>query len=315
VLFTIAAPRITESSSLAVSTTYPGLIYTTNDSGDGANVYVLDRSGALVGTTTLAGVDAVDIEAISAGADGSLVVGDIGDNDVERSSVQVYRIPQPGLGDHTVRPATVSLTYADGPRNAESLVYDAATGRVVIVSKELFGHVYRTPPNVFSRSTATLTKVANGPMVATDATLLDGGRAVAVRTYHDAVIYHYPSFAFWTNLDLPRQQQGESIAAVPGRGVVYVGSEGVRSAVWSVPLPPLDAAGGAGAGGSGAGGSDAGGNGGGSTAPHPAAREASTVRLTQSDGGWSATTIGVTTVVVIVAAGAAVVLLRQRRST
>lgn len=241
VLFTIDVARITESSSLAVSTEHAGLVYTTNDSGDGPFVYVLDLRGELVGTTTLSGVDPVDIEALSAGRDGSLVIGDIGDNNGLRSSVPIYRIPQPTAGDHTVTPEKVSLTYPDGPRNAESLVYVAASGRVVIVSKELTGHVYRSPPYVFSHPTAALNQVADAPMMSTDATLLRGGAALAVRTYRDAVIYHYPSFAYWADLDLPTQQMGESLAAVPGRGVVYAGSEGVSSPVWIVPLPDLGA--------------------------------------------------------------------------
>ena len=80
VVFTIGSPQITESSSLAVSTVHPGLVYTTNDSGDDGTVYMLDRHGALVGRTTLAGADPLDVEAIAAADDGTLVVADIGDN-------------------------------------------------------------------------------------------------------------------------------------------------------------------------------------------------------------------------------------------
>src|SRR5205085_3431861 len=74
VVFHIDDGRITESSSLVVSAAHPGLVYTANDSGDGPFVYVLDRNGGLVGTTTLAGVDPLDIEAMSCGIDGTLVV-------------------------------------------------------------------------------------------------------------------------------------------------------------------------------------------------------------------------------------------------
>ena len=61
------SPQIVESSSLAVSTVDPGLVYTTNDSGDGGTVYTLDaRTGTVVGRTTLAGFDLLDVEAITA---------------------------------------------------------------------------------------------------------------------------------------------------------------------------------------------------------------------------------------------------------
>ncbi len=52
IIFHIDVDHITESSSLAVSTVHPRLVNTTNDSGDGPYVYVLNRSGELVGTTT-----------------------------------------------------------------------------------------------------------------------------------------------------------------------------------------------------------------------------------------------------------------------
>ena len=128
-MFTITAPEITESSALAVSTVKPKLVYTINDSGDDANVYVLDSSdGELVGTTTLAGVDARDIEAIATGTDGKLVVADIGDNKGDHPSMDIYLIDQPGPGDHQVQADEVSLTYANGPRDAEAILYDAEVG-------------------------------------------------------------------------------------------------------------------------------------------------------------------------------------------
>jgi hypothetical protein len=68
VVFTIGSPLITESSSLAMSTIDPTLVYTTNDSGDDGTVYSLDVStGHVVGQTTLSGVDPLDVEAIAAG--------------------------------------------------------------------------------------------------------------------------------------------------------------------------------------------------------------------------------------------------------
>ncbi|MGL5828082.1 MAG: hypothetical protein ACRC0L_00760, partial [Angustibacter sp.] len=38
-------------------------------------------------------------------------------------------------------------------------------------------------------------------------------------------------------LDLPRQPQGEAIAAEPGARTVLVGSEGARQSVWRIAVP------------------------------------------------------------------------------
>lgn len=243
IVFRIDVPQIKESSSLVVSSAHPGLIYTTNDSGDGPYIYVLDNTGRLVGTTTLSGVRAVDFEALSEGRDGSLVIGDIGDNDADRASVQLYKISAPTSGNRTVTPDKVTLTYADGARDAESVLYDSGSGAALVVSKETFAHVYTTPDNVFGRSSATLRRVASAPTLSTEAAWLPANGAVVVRTYRHAYVYSYPSWKPKANFTLPDQQQGESISRVPGRpGVVWVGSEGVDSPVWEVDLPPLPVA-------------------------------------------------------------------------
>jgi hypothetical protein len=242
VVFRISSPLITESSSLVVSTVHPRLVYTANDSGDSATVYVLDTStGHLVGRTTLSGVTAVDFEAMAGGSDGALVVGDIGDNQEDRATVDVYRIAQPGRGSASVRARAVTLTYADGPHDAESLLYDAGTGRVFVVSKDFDGaQVYRSPPQVFSRGSAVLSRVRSAPPLATDATFIDDGHQAVVRTYFGAFVYSYPSWRAITSFALPAEAQGESVTLAPGGDDLWIGSEGQPSAVLRVPLPDLD---------------------------------------------------------------------------
>jgi len=238
-VFRINSPEITESSSLFVSTAHPGLVYTTNDSGDAPTVYVLDAaSGALVGRATLAGVDTVDVEALAGGPDGKLVLADIGDNDAERVGVSAYRLAQPGAGDRTVSAELVELSYVDGPRDAESALYDARSGRLYVVSKEFAGaSVYATPRHVFDRTRAVLRRIAGAPAIATDATLLPASREAVVRTYTSASVYRFPSFERLSTVPLPPTEQGESIAAPPSGDVVWVGSEGLRSPVIAVRLP------------------------------------------------------------------------------
>lgn len=240
-VFRMQSPAITESSSLVVSTVDPSLAYTTNDSGDGPVVYIVDTAtGSLVGRMTLEGVTAVDIEGLAGGQDGTLIVADIGDNDAARKTVTVYRVPQPGRGDTVVTAEAVTLRYADRPRDAESVLYDTTSGRVYVVSKELVGaSVYATPPDVFTREHARLQPVADGPPVATDATLLPAGDFAVVRMYASAAVYRFPSFEHVVDFGLPELKQGESIAAPPGGSTVWVGTEGERSPVFAVPLPRL----------------------------------------------------------------------------
>ena len=133
------------------------------------------------------------------------------------------------------------MTYADGPRDAESLLYDARSGRVYVASKLLGGaKVYRSPPHVFARTHARLVPTASAPAIATDATFVDGHRYALIRSYFSAVAYRFPSWRKVDSFDLPLQRQGESVAALPGGRAVLIGTEGTQSRVLRFRLPDLD---------------------------------------------------------------------------
>jgi hypothetical protein len=240
VVFAIQPAEIDESSSLVVSTTHPGLVYTANDSGDSATVYALDDKGALVGSTELAGVSPFDIEAMAAGSDGSLVVADVGDNARDRANTTVYRIDQPDRGTHVVTPDAVSVRLSTGPHDAEGALYDASSGRLFVVTKQLVGaRVYRSPADVFSRDRAVMRPMAAAPAVATDATFIHDGSVAVIRGYFTAYFYSYPGWHKLADLALPAERQGESVAAARDGRHLWIGSEGEHSKVLAVSIPRL----------------------------------------------------------------------------
>jgi hypothetical protein len=239
-VFRIGDERVSESSGLAVSRTHPGLAYTVNDSGDDARVLVVSlRDGAVVGQTLLRGVEADDFEALAPAPGGRLVVADIGDNDAERDSVELYVLPEPGPGPAAVSPRTVALTYPGGAHDAEAVV--VVRPRVFVVTKEVFGGVYSAP--VFGRpgsgrtpATYPLRRVAAAPSVVTDATRLAGGDVV-LRDYDRGYLVDLPRWRVRGSFPLPSVAQGETVAAPPGARRVYAGSEGVDSPVYLVRVP------------------------------------------------------------------------------
>ncbi|MET1134301.1 MAG: hypothetical protein ABWX60_12845, partial [Aeromicrobium sp.] len=78
--------RITESSGLAVSSSHEGLAYTVNDSGNAAEVFAVDlATGDVVGVTTVRATFR-DVEALAL-RDGTLWIGDVGDNRAERDDL------------------------------------------------------------------------------------------------------------------------------------------------------------------------------------------------------------------------------------
>src|SRR5215510_12948394 len=91
---------INESSGIVASCSNPGLYWTHNDSGDGPFIYAIDNQGKSRGVWRVAGAAARDWEDIAAGPGPIrnrtyLYVGDIGDNDKKRASIDIYRFPEP----------------------------------------------------------------------------------------------------------------------------------------------------------------------------------------------------------------------------
>lgn len=149
-------PRLREVSGIAASRQHSGWFYVHNDSGDGSNVYVIDRAGALVGVIELESVQAVDFEdiAIAPGADGfDVCVGDIGDNSGRREFVGIVRFSEREalLGVRSdarrsrVRPTVHRVRYPDSAGDAEGLAVDPVTGDAYIFKKDVWGRcdVYR----------------------------------------------------------------------------------------------------------------------------------------------------------------------------
>ena len=71
-----------------------------NDSGDTARLFAVGPNGRTLGRFTLAGVEALDWEDIAAGPGPGagrryLYVGDIGDNDRDRRTISILRLPEP----------------------------------------------------------------------------------------------------------------------------------------------------------------------------------------------------------------------------
>jgi hypothetical protein len=227
-------PAIVESSGLAV---VDGLLVTTNDSGDSGRVFAVDpATGQTVGVTAWS-AEPDDVEALAPAGDGEVWVGDIGDNVADRDSVSVARVPI-GRQSADVDVPSYELVYPEGPRDAESLLVDPATGRLYVISKGVLGGaVYAAPERLSARKPNRLEEIGPVLGIATDAAFFPDGRHVIVRSYSEAAVYSWPDLEEVGRFGLPQQQQGEGIA-VADDGTIYVSSEGVRAPVLRIALPP-----------------------------------------------------------------------------
>lgn len=261
-LFRIRDPRIDEASGVAVGRTSPGIVYVHNDSGDSARFFALDeRTGATVATITVPGATNHDWEDIAVAPDSagrsSVWLADIGDNTLERSRIEIYRVDEPairptdrGRTRRSARPDTWLLRYPDGSHNAESFaVTPQGIGYIVTKSEDGRSRVYRIPTSPDADHLRPVTFVAAITFApglfsgaATGADFSRDGTRFVVRTYTAAYLWsvHGGDLAAAlrgtpTRITLPLQQQGEGVAFDGDR--LVVDSEGRDVPVYAVPLP------------------------------------------------------------------------------
>jgi hypothetical protein len=133
-----------ESSGLAASINNRSMLWTHNDSGNHAEIYLIDKHLNIKLTVRLSGVENRDWEdiAVGPGPDSTknyVYVGDIGDNDAVHPCKYIYRFPEPVLG--TSGHISVSdidkivFKLEDGPKDTESLFIDTRSENLYVISK------------------------------------------------------------------------------------------------------------------------------------------------------------------------------------
>ena len=235
--FDLVAGPLQEVSGCAFSKRTADVVWLHNDSGDVPRVFALDLAKRTVRPVRVTGAEAVDWEDMASAPDGTLVIGDIGDNNAQRDNVTVYRIPEPTRTDRSVPATARILRYDDGPHDAEALVVDPTDGSVFVITKEAEG-----PSKVFVaegetlRSVGAITLDEGGflfPNRITGADALADGSGVVFRTYQSGYLLRRGKGGAWRTafdakpepFELPAMIQGESICARANARSVLTTSE------------------------------------------------------------------------------------------
>ena len=151
--------RLKEVSGMVKSLRFPGDFWVHNDSGDDPVIYRVNDSLQIVQEVFIEDAGHFDWEDISISeyqGESYLFIGDIGDNLAVRDSVSIYLVKEP-LADMTsiAIEKRISLTYEDGPRDAELLLFDQGLNEIVIVTKR------DIPSRVYSYTIANQDNTAN----------------------------------------------------------------------------------------------------------------------------------------------------------
>ena len=250
--------QITEASGLAASGKSDDYFFVHNDSGGAAAVYAVSRTGEAVATLRLKGASNHDWEDMARGTEGTLYVGDIGDNERKRASVSVYRFEEPpvtkGVNAEVIA-TRFDLKYPNGAHDAEALLVHPQTGQVVIVTKKATGSgVYATAGALKAGVVNPLKKVGSVNFGALPATIREAkdflaftlatggsfapdGKRLVVRTYTDAYEWDVKGDMAATfkpkprRIPLPTTPQGEAITyRADGKGLL-IATEGKSAPV------------------------------------------------------------------------------------
>jgi len=177
----LADPDITESSGLVASRKFPGVFWTHNDHGSKPVLFAVTRNGAALAKFDVTGVTITDWEDITTDSSGNLYIGDIGNNDLSRDQLQIYRALEPSPhGSGSIRTVQIwRIKFPDGNQNCETLFLQ--NGFAYLVNKFRQNgtvNLYRFPLSSTNRVTtvAKLGSIRVNGDVGGGAISLDGNR-------------------------------------------------------------------------------------------------------------------------------------------
>lgn len=191
---------IDEASGLVVSHSNPNYLWTHNDSGDAPRIFLISNLGGDLGVYTLEGATHTDWEdmAIASRAGTSyLHIADFGDNNAQRSQVQIYRFPEPDVSQvNAPQTQTISsnsiekiaLSYPDGARNAEALLVNNSGDIYIITKENNKAGIYKASFPQSTTEVNTLSKL--GELVIT-------GEIVGGDAQHSILLKTYTQILYW----------------------------------------------------------------------------------------------------------------------
>jgi hypothetical protein len=240
--------NLEEASGLVASIKNPGCLWTHNDSGNKAQVFLIDTHANVKLTCTLKGIENRDWEDISIGPGPAsdkkyIYVGDIGDNFARYPLKFVYRFEEPqmvkGVDKIVITKFdTITFRLEDQQKDTETLIIDPKTNDLYIVSKReepVFVYQLKYPFN--TKDTLTARRLFSLPftqIVAGD--FSSDGEELLLKNYEDIYYWKTPKEKSLQEalkekpelLAYEQEPQGEAIAWARGDNGFYTLTEKVE---------------------------------------------------------------------------------------
>lgn len=236
-----------EASGLVASYANPDYLWTVNDSGNPAEIFLINGKGEIVMVCKLEKAHNRDWEDITIGPGANedtkyLYVGEIGDNDAKYDYKYLYRLAEPVFNkDKKItldKYDTLVISLPDGKRDMESITIDESTGDLYMISKreEQVNLYYVSASALIPNDTIVPNKIGVLPfhnVVAVDFTA--NAREILIKTYDEIYYWNRPDSLSIQQilmtepilLNYKREPQGESIAWTLDGDGFYTLSESV----------------------------------------------------------------------------------------
>lgn len=260
----LRSPDLKEASGITASQCQPNVYWTHNDSGDGPFIYAINTNGTYLGVWRVAGAGNIDWEDIAAIKDAGkcyLLIGDIGNNDLKKKELTIYRVAEPTVGPRSAEvpknaaPETapsqrLTFEYPDKPHNAETLLVHPVSGEIYVLtkSKKEPVSVYKLKAD-FSGADQLAVKIAEFSVPAVPSGYLTGGdispdgKRIVLCDYVYGYEMTWPALAvdfddIWRQparrFDLGDRAVGEAVSYTAAGDAVIAVSEEVNTPVFRV---------------------------------------------------------------------------------
>lgn len=245
-LMEVTNKKLDEASGLAASAVNEGLLWTHNDSGNRAELFLVDNQLNIRMTVTLENIINRDWEDIAVGpgpeaGKNYIYVADIGDNMAIFPHKIVYRFEEPkwqeGKSQLTVSKFDRIVFQLDVKKDTESLLVDPKTKNLYVISKrEKPVYVYELKYPYSTTDTLTAEKIGSipfGQVVAGD--FSPDGNEVLIKNYNNVFYWKLENENFATALkrnplivNYAEEPQGESVTFARDGSGFYTISEIVK---------------------------------------------------------------------------------------
>ena len=157
----------------------PNSFWTHNDGGNDPIIYNIDSNGNLLDSIYLNGITNIDFEDITTDTSGNYYIGDIGNNNHNRTNLRIYKIPNPdSISGNNVTPEVINysyqdqVTFPDPNKNSDCEALFHHGNSLYLISKNWgtsgYSKLYQLPDSAGTFSATLLDSFPSGLITAAD---------------------------------------------------------------------------------------------------------------------------------------------------